>query len=181
MGKKKFIDKKKSATFALVYRESADTEDDGVARVFTRVDGGYSHIPGFTEEDPRSNGYEDDEEEEEEEVGAPFDESSVFADAEDDDDDDDEAGGGLSSRKVLKGVGRQRDVSVSRLGPLPEHVRLELVELGFADDGYDYLQHMRKIGQAGVGGAFVPTNRLQLDRLRTDVKVMNCSLSHVRE
>ncbi|CAK9866048.1 unnamed protein product [Sphagnum jensenii] len=193
--KKKFIEKKKSATFVLVYKEATDdgNEEDGAGtgRIFTRIDGGFSHVPGFSEEDPRSqlHGYaygeqgEEEEEEEEEEEDL-----SMFADAEEED--TEEAGDENGSHNfqtadkfqtAVKRPQSEANSSSSRFrdrrggAALPDHVRKELVDLGFPDDGYDYLQHMRKIGAAGVGASFVPTNRLQLDRIRTDVKVYDSS------
>ena len=49
--------------------------------------------------------------------------------------------------------------------------RQEIIELGFPDDGYNYLQHLREIGPSGRTGSFVPNNNLRLDVLRPDVKV----------
>uniref|UniRef100_A0A0D9X1W7 Uncharacterized protein n=1 Tax=Leersia perrieri TaxID=77586 RepID=A0A0D9X1W7_9ORYZ len=52
-------------------------------------------------------------------------------------------------------------------GPLPEHVRREIVELGLPDDEYDYLPHLREIrpsvssiGGGGSSAAFLPARRL---------------------
>lgn len=169
MGKKKFLDKKKSATFVLMHRETEGADDDVAARVFTRVDGGFAPVPGFSEDDPRSNpdyGYETDEGASEGEE-----ESSVFADADEDDE--------VRSRKSVVSRATTRRSTASRAaahkGPLPDHVRQELVELGFPDDGYDYMQHMRKIGVSGVGGSFVPAARPKPERLRADVKVFDAS------
>jgi protein LTV1 len=106
----------------------------------------------------------------------------MFADAEEED--TEETGDENGSHKFQTAVKRpqsEANSSSSRFrdrrggAALPDHVRKELVDLGFPDDGYDYLQHMRKIGAAGVGASFVPTNRLQLDRIRTDVKVYDSS------
>jgi protein LTV1 len=182
--KKKFIEKKKSATFALVYKEAADDGNDedgaGTGRIFTRIDGGFSHVPGFSEEDPRSqlHGYaygEQGEEEEEEDL-------SMFADAEEEDTEETgDENGSHNFQTAVKRPQSEANSSSSRFrdrrggAALPDHVRKELVDLGFPDDGYDYLQHMRKIGAAGVGASFVPTNRLQLERIRTDVKVYDSS------
>lgn len=176
MGKKKFLDKKKSATFVLMHRETEGADDDVSARVFTRVDGGFTPVPGFSEEDPRTNpdyGYETDEGGSEGE-GEGEEESSVFADADEDDD-----GRSVRSRRsvVSRATTRRSSFStasraVAHKGPLPDHVRKELIELGFPDDGYDYMQHMRKIGVSGVGGSFVPTTRPKPEKLRADVKVI---------
>lgn len=166
MGKKKFLDKKKSATFVLMHRETEDADDDVSSRVFTRVDGGFTPVPGFSEEDPRTNpdyGYETDEGEEEGEE-----ELSVFADA----DEGDDTRSVRSRRSVVSRSSRRSTASrAAHKGPLPDHVRQELIELGFPDDGYDYMQHMRKIGVSGVGGSFVPAARPKPERLRADVKV----------
>ncbi|KAG0591113.1 hypothetical protein KC19_1G150700 [Ceratodon purpureus] len=178
MGKKKFLDKKKAATFVLMHRDTQGADDDVSARVFTRVDAGFAPVKGFSEEDPRTNpdyGYETDDGEEEDEDedgengGAGAEESSVFADAEEDDD--------VRSRRSMASRSTRRSTAsrAAHKGPLPEHVRVELVELGFPDDGYDYMQHMRKIGVSGVGGSFVPTTRPKPEKLRADVKVFDAS------
>lgn len=177
MVKKKFIDKKKAATFVLMHRDTEDADDDVSARVFTRVDAGFGQVPGFSEEDPRTNpdyGYETDDGEEDE--GAAVEESSVFADAEEEGGVDCDVKSVRSSRSIVSRSTR-RSVSsrAAHKGPLPEHIRLELVELGFPDDGYDYMQHMRKIGVSGVGGSFVPAARPKPEKLRADVKVFDSS------
>lgn len=141
MGKKKFIDKKNSATYRLVFKESSSGSAagggsgaggfvEGADRVFVRVDGGDAHVPGF---DPDTEEENDGEREEQ---------------------------------------GRDPD----RRG-FSEHTRLELLELGFPDDGYDYLQHLREIGTSGRIGSFVPINRVRLDPLHPDVKVCALLLS----
>lgn len=154
MGKKKFINKKAAATFVLECRETFDAEDDTSARVFTRVDGGTNHVPGFSEDDPATSSYPN--------YGDGDEDASVFADAE-----EDESGGEGEDEDS-----RSRKPRNQGVGALPDHIRVELVELGFPDDGYDYLQHMRKIGTAGVGAAFVPTSRPNPGKVPTDVKVM---------
>ena len=53
---------------------------------------------------------------------------------------------------------------------LPDHVRKELLELGFPDDGYDYSRHLRVIGRGRPLSAFVPPE-LAAARIREDVKV----------
>ena len=42
---------------------------------------------------------------------------------------------------------RPRTVKTSRFAPPPQ--------LGFADDGYDYLQHLRELGRGGGGATLV--------------------------
>lgn len=149
MGKKKFIDKKKAATFRLVFKDSSVNDDvaaaSGPERVFIRVDGGDNFVPGFSFDDQPPD--------------------SIFDDAEEDKEEDD------NRSKYPKGSERG---SKSDAG-LPERVRRELVELGFADDGYNYLQHLREIGPSGRSGSFVPNTNLRLDRLRADVKAYDAS------
>eukprot|EP00250_Pteridium_aquilinum_P013908 c21653_g1_i1 orf=736-2304(-) len=136
MGRKKFIDKKNSATYRLVFKESSSGAgggfEDGSDRVFVRVDGGDAHVPGF---DPDTE--EEDEEIEEE-------------------------------KEQDRGRDRGR-------GHVSEHGRRELLELGFPDDGYNYLQHLREVGPSGRIGSFVPINRVRLDPLRPDVKAYDAS------
>ena len=148
MGKKKFIDKKKSATFQLLARDSSDPNYDdspGSDRVFVRVDNNsYSVDSFFAGDDP----YNVD------------DSNSIFADAPDDydpEEDDNNRGFGNSSRPAAH--------------PLPEHVRKEILELGFPDDGYNYLAHLREIKNSGGGSAFYHNPKTRLDQLPRDVKV----------
>lgn len=146
MGKKKqFIDKKKSATFQLLARDSSDPNYDdspGGDRVFVRVDNNSASV--FADGD--SGHYDDDKES-----------NSIFADAPEDNDegDDDRVFGNLAPAEKA----------------LPEHVRKEILELGFPDDGYNYLLHLRKIKNAGAGSAFYDNPKARLDQLSRDVKV----------
>lgn len=158
MGKKKFIEKKKSATFRLVFKDSSSEGfGDGSDRVFMRVDRGDAHVPGF-DDDGESSIFDDaEEEEEEEEVEAPS----------------------HGKRPPLQLIMRGRTVGsgadpVDRRSDISEHVRRELVELGFPDDGYNYLQHLREVGPSGRTGSFVPNNHFRLD-LRPDVKAYDAS------
>lgn len=129
MGKKKFIEKKQSATYRLVFKESSSAAvgapGEGKDRVFVRVDGGDSHVPGFDQDTE-----EDECEHEDHSRGA---------------------------------------------GHISDNVRQEMLELGFPDDGYNYLQHLREVGTSGRIGSFVPSNRVRLDALRPDVKAFNAS------
>jgi len=144
MGKKKqFIDKKKSATFQLLARDSSDPNYDdspGGDRVFVRVDN--NSVSVFADGVPAgvsgSGRYEEDEEPD-----------SIFADAPEDNDegDDDRVFGNLEPGTKA----------------LPEHVRKEILELGFPDDGYNYLLHLRKIKNAGGGSAFYDNPKARLD------------------
>jgi len=122
--KKKFIDKKNSATFQLIARDSSDPSFSQSDLVFVRVDN-----------NP---------------VSFPVAEDSVYDDAADDYDDYDGVSG----------------------GPLPEDVRKEILELGFPDDGYNYLNHLREIKNTGAGAAFFHNPKFKLQHLPRDVKVL---------
>lgn len=140
--KKKFIDKKKSATFQLLARDSSDPNFDdspGNDRVFVRVSG--------------SGQYDETD--------------SIFADADDDHDvneDEDRVFGTTSAPPSRK--------------TLPEHVRREILELGFPDDGYNYLNHMK---EAGGGSAFYNNPKARLDELPRDVKAYDASRVRIAE
>ncbi|XP_059636374.1 uncharacterized protein LOC132278570 [Cornus florida] len=154
MGKKKFIDKKNSATFQLFARDYSDPNyDDGPSgdRVFVRVDNNpYSIDTSFDETNDAVSG------------DAQFivadDPSSIFADAPDDDDDAGDVVSGNSQR-----------------APLPDHVRREILELGFPDDGYNYLTHLREIKNTGGGSAYYHNSKANLDQLSQDVKAYDAS------
>lgn len=124
--KKKFIDKKNSATFQLVARDSSDPSFSQSERVFVRVDNNPVTFPVDNND-------------------------GVFDDAPNNDSDDD---GGVNG------------------GPLPEDVRKEILELGFPDDGYNYLNHMREIKNTGAGSAFFHNPKFKLQHLPRDVKVL---------
>ena len=55
--------------------------------------------------------------------------------------------------------------------PLPEDVRREILELGFPDDGYNYLIHLREIKNAGGGSAFYHNPKFRVEHIPRDVKV----------
>nr|KYP62499.1 Protein LTV1 isogeny [Cajanus cajan] len=133
--KKKFIDKKNSATFQLIARDSSDPSFSHSDRVFVRVDNNPVSIP----------------------VAA----DSVYEDAPDDDDDEYAAG--------LDG------------GPLPEDVRREILELGFPDDGYNYLSHLREIKNTGAGSSFFHNPKFKLQHLPRDVKAYDASRLQISE
>nr|KYP61616.1 Protein LTV1 isogeny [Cajanus cajan] len=136
--KKKFIDKKNSATFQLIARDSSDPSFSHSDRVFVRVDNNPVSIP----------------------VAA----DSIYEDAPDDgDDDDDEYGAGLDG------------------GPLPEDVRREILELGFPDDGYNYLSHLREIKNTGAGSSFFHNPKFKLQHLPRDVKAYDASRLQISE
>lgn len=56
-------------------------------------------------------------------------------------------------------------------GQLPEDVRKEILELGFPDDGYNYLTHLREIKNTGGGSMFFHNPKFRLQHLPRDVKV----------
>ncbi|KAL5780608.1 hypothetical protein ACOSQ2_011345 [Xanthoceras sorbifolium] len=146
--KKKFIDKKKAATFQLLARDSSDPNFDetpGNDRVFVRVDNSAYSVNTFSD-----NNDEDS--------------NSIFADAPDDEDE-------------VDGVGQPSVPS----GKLPEDVRREILELGFPDDGYNYLAHLREIKNTGGGSAFYHNPKFRLDQLPRDVKAYDASRVQVNE
>ncbi|XP_039169114.1 protein LTV1 homolog [Eucalyptus grandis] len=145
---KKFIDKKKAATFQLMSRDSADDPGFGDApggdRIFVRVDNNPCSVDTL-EDDGGGGGGDDD----------------VFADAPGDFDDGED--GAVSASASASGSG------------LPEHVRREILELGFPDDGYNYLGHLREIRNAGGGSAFYQNPKARLDLVPKDVKAYDAS------
>ncbi|KAA8528707.1 hypothetical protein F0562_036062 [Nyssa sinensis] len=160
--KKKFIDKKKSATFQLLARDSSDPNyDDGPSgdRVFIRVDNNpYSTSALLDEHDDGFSGdgqFADDP-------------NSIFADAPDDYDDEDDGRDRASGKQI-------RGPSSSEAGPLPDHIRREILELGFPDDGYNYLTHLREIKNTGGGSAYYHNSKAKLDQLQHDVKAYDAS------
>ena len=61
---------------------------------------------------------------------------------------------------------------LSASGPLPEHVRREILELGLPDDGYNYLSHLRELRPAAVAASsFVPSSTARPEPVPLDVKV----------
>ncbi|EXC04216.1 hypothetical protein L484_019425 [Morus notabilis] len=149
--KKKFIDKKKSATFQLLARDSSAPNYDGSPgsdRVFVRVDNNHYSTDTFFAGDGHDNAEDPD---------------SIFADAPDDYDvgEDDNCAFGSSSRSAAQ--------------PLPEHVRKEILELGLPDDGYNYLLHLRESKNIGGGSAFYRNPKTRLDLVPSDVKAYDAS------
>ena len=155
MGKKKFIDdKKKAATFQLLARDTSDPvyyEGPEKDSVFVRVDNNPVSISGLDDN------------------GSEFgnDPNSIFAD------DVDYDGFGSQNRDPLQ--------LVDGSGPLPDHIRREILELGFPDDGYNYLIHLREIRNTGGGSAYYHNPKANLHDLPHDVKVtIIYTLSNVR-
>lgn len=150
MGKNKFIDKKKSATFQLLARDTSDANySSGLSsdRVFVRVDNNQYKVDGFSEDEEPAND------------GVPFDDpNSVFDDAPED-----------YYECGYPGNGARTGSS------LPDHVRREILELGFPDDGYNYLMHLREIKNSGGGSVYYQNPKAQLGHLPPDVKAYNAS------
>ncbi|KAL7175257.1 hypothetical protein ACSBR2_028962 [Camellia fascicularis] len=146
-----FINKKQSATFQLLARDSSDPNyTDGTSgdRIFVRVDNN-SYSPDTFFEGDEDGQFADN------------DPNSVFADAPDYCDDEDD--GGDLPKQI-------RAPPQSAAAVLPEHVRREILELGFLDDGYNYLIHLREIKNIGVGLAYYHNSKAKLDQLPLDVK-----------
>lgn len=143
--KKGFIDKKRSATFTLVARDSASSSSSNplsTDRVFVRTDNHHDYsVPGFLESDEEQYNKDD--------------ESSIFADAVED------ADVGVGARYAERGSG----------SALSEEVRREILELGLPDDGYNYLSHLREIRNEGGGSAYYENPRVRFDLVPLDVKV----------
>ena len=154
MGKKKFIDKKKAATFQLFARDSSDPNFDGADQVFVRVDNSPYSIDNFLAENKCSSNSRFDD-----------DHNSIFADAPDDTEDGDDGSFGNS---LHFGGGFFCETSS---GPLPEDVRREILELGFLDDGYNYLLHLRDIKSNVNGSGYYQNPKAKLHQLPHDIKV----------
>ncbi|KAF8405322.1 hypothetical protein HHK36_010226 [Tetracentron sinense] len=161
MGKKKFIDKKKSATFQLFARDSSDPNYEGGPngdRVFIRVDNNPYSINGFDEDDDDASGVDL--------LGSSGDTrflddpNSIFADAPGDSNDEDEA---------------PRNQIWTPAAPLPDPVRREILELGLPDDGYNYLAHLREIKNTGGGSAYYHNSKAKLEQVPLDVKAYDAS------
>lgn len=137
MGKKKFIDKKKAATFELCPRDTSDprySDAPGGDKIFLRVDQNPVNINGFVEEE----------------------DNSQFEDA---------------PEELAYGYSSFGDSS----NPLPAHVRKENLELGYPDDGYNYLEHLREIKNTGGGSNFYANPKFEIDQLPRDVKAYDAS------
>ncbi|KAJ6853743.1 protein LTV1-like protein [Iris pallida] len=164
MGKKKFIDKKKSATFQLLARDSSSSSTTATTttdRVFVRVDNNPYTIPvleDFAEED---------------DVPEQFGADSIFADAPGDTDDE----GSLPPPWIGGGGG---GAGAAR-GALPDQVRREILELGLPDDGYNYLLHLREIKNSGGGSAYYHNSKAKIDKVQLDVKAYDASRLRISE
>ncbi|KAJ4960935.1 hypothetical protein NE237_020845 [Protea cynaroides] len=147
MGKKKFIDKKKSATFQLLARDSSNP-------TFVRVDDNPYSVHGFFHEDVHDIG---DIAHPSFQIDVANNPNSIFADASGDDNDDDD-------NDQLGVHGNQNQTVVT-----------EILELGLPDDGYDYLIHLREIKNTGGGSTFYHNSKAKLEQLPLDVKAYDAS------
>ncbi|KAL0314621.1 UNVERIFIED_CONTAM: hypothetical protein Sangu_2306500 [Sesamum angustifolium] len=148
--KKKFIDKKKSATFQLMARDTSDpnySSDPSGDRVFVRVDNNQ-----YTPDSFMNDG------------DLPADPDSIFGDDLEDCDDENANGG-------VAGVFSNRGQTTA----LPDHIRKEILELGFPDDGYNYLTHLREIKNTGGGSAYYDNPKANIDQLPRDVKAYDAT------
>ncbi|XP_047312128.1 protein LTV1 homolog [Impatiens glandulifera] len=141
MGKKKFIEKKKSATFQLISRDSSDpnyTTDPSGDRVFVRVDNNrYNPESFFSGDGSQASQFVNDPD-------------SIFADAPD-------------------------EYVTSAPNSIPDDVREEILALGFPDDGYNYLMHMREIKNSGGGSAYYQNPKAEFQPLPNDIKAYDAS------
>ena len=148
------LHKKKAATFQLFSRDSSDPNFDGTDRFFMRVDGNPYPIHNFLAEKKCSSNSHFD--------GDP---NSIFSDAPDDIEDGKDGSFGHS---LHFGGGFFGETSS---GPLPEDVREEILELGFPDDGYNYLHHLRDIKSNVNGSGYYQNPKAKLRQLPQDIKV----------
>ncbi|WCJ34949.1 hypothetical protein M5689_016226 [Euphorbia peplus] len=156
--KKKFIDKKNSVTFQLLARDSSDpnyNDTPGGDRIFIRVDNNPLSVDRFFDANHDENP------------------DSVFADAPDDEDDEErrDFGGGSSGGGAY----------AAESGALSEQIRKEILELGFPDDGYNYLHHMREIKNSGGGSYFYTNPKAVSVHVPNDVKAYDASRVRVPE
>ncbi|KAG0470948.1 hypothetical protein HPP92_015494 [Vanilla planifolia] len=169
MGRKKrpFVDKRTSATFRLIARDTSTFPTNGATllnsdRVFLRVDNNPIDVHGILEEDHEYHPSD---------VESSFKENqanSIFADAPGDT--DEEVSYSHSWPRQCTSDLRDRTS-----GPLPNDVRREILELGLPDDGYNYLQHLREISNAGAGSSLYQNNKARLDIVPLDVKAYDAT------
>ncbi|CAL0303461.1 unnamed protein product [Lupinus luteus] len=75
----------------------------------------------------------------------------------------------------------QRHVAVDKAATLPDEVRKEILELGFPDDGYNYLTHLREIKNAGGGSSFHHNPKFRFHDVPHDVKAYDASRLRISE
>ncbi|KAL8514734.1 hypothetical protein ACS0TY_013714 [Phlomoides rotata] len=151
--KKKFIDKKKSATFHLMARDTSDPNytEASSDQVFFRVDNNQYTPQSFFGDDNTND------------CGVSADPDSIFADAPEDCDDEDANG-------YVEMLHHN-----SQTTTLPDHIRREILELGYPDDGYNYLAHLREIKNTGGGSAYYHNPKADFHKLPQDVKAYDAS------
>mmetsp|Transcript_13316 Transcript_13316/g.43850 ORF Transcript_13316/g.43850 Transcript_13316/m.43850 type:complete len:572 (+) Transcript_13316:3-1718(+) len=144
-GRRQFIDKKKSTTYTLLAAPGESEED----RSFVRTD-----------DNPHERGV--------------LDVSASGSDEEDDDDGDEELPPGLAEWVAAKTGGGGGGGAGGASAPLAAQKRREILELGLADDGYDYTKHLRMPdakGGAGVRKVLAPVApRAPKDVRRVDAR-----------
>ncbi|XP_019449558.1 PREDICTED: protein LTV1 homolog isoform X2 [Lupinus angustifolius] len=94
---------------------------------------------------------------------------SIFDDAPDDEDYD-------GGDDVM-----ERQIAVDKAAALPDDVRKEILELGFPDDGYNYLTHLREIKNAGGGSSFHHNPKFRFHDVPHDVKAYDASRLRISE
>ncbi|KAL2892814.1 Protein LTV1-like protein [Bienertia sinuspersici] len=80
----------------------------------------------------------------------------------------------LLKMEIMRGL-------VGGSAPLPDNVRREILELGFPDDGYNYLSHLREIRNTGGGSAYFHNPKADLLQLPNDVKAYDASKVRISE
>ncbi|PKA54802.1 hypothetical protein AXF42_Ash000637 [Apostasia shenzhenica] len=171
--KKSFIDKRNSATFKLLARDTSTItyaaggggDVPSSDRVFVRVDNNPYLVRIFDEE---SYGECDGSGETPCCIKHRDDMDSIFADALDDSDDEGSSSQHWPCRATSDSQGRASH-------PLPEEARREILELGLPDDGYNYLQHLRVISNAGGGSSYYQNSKAKLELVPLDVKAYDAS------
>ncbi|KAK8941265.1 hypothetical protein KSP39_PZI010352 [Platanthera zijinensis] len=170
MGRKKkvFIDKKNSATFKLLARDSSTFPASDVTsvpaasdRVFVRVDNNPFHVSGSFMD-------EDDDADRELVSHKGEDGDSIFADAPGDTDDQ-------LNFSHTRTINTSRGLTNRDSRFLPDGIRKEILELGLPDDGYNYLKHLREINNNGAGSAYYENSKARLDLVPLDVKAYDAS------
>lgn len=163
-----FIDKKNSATFKLLARDSSTLHASDATsvppasdRVFVRVDNNLFHVSGSFMND-------DDDADHEPVSQKVEDGGSIFADAPGDIDDQ------LNFSHTRKND-TSRGLTNRDSCSLPDEIRKQILELGLPDDGYNYLKHLREINNSGAGSAYYENSKARLDLVPLDVKAYDAS------
>ncbi|KAE9617291.1 putative Low temperature viability protein [Lupinus albus] len=75
----------------------------------------------------------------------------------------------------------ERQIGIHKAATLPDEVRKEILELGFPDDGYNYLTHLREIKNAGGGSSFHHNPKFRFHDVPNDVKAYDASRLRISE